>query len=167
MRYRSLLIGEFNVPRLDFHEQHADWKRRFGQSLEQEKAFLWQFMERWAKVLTQETDDAERRYKQLRAFHLLMWGYLIGERKPAGAVMQIANFYELKRAECFRFRTRVQIIAGHGCTASERVDGLSVPLEDALREQPIPYASCSRPLGCICCYGFHGERDVDDRLIPK
>jgi hypothetical protein len=80
MRYRSLLIGQFNVLSMDFDAQHADWKLRFVESLEQEKSFLWQFMKQWALLLSQETDTGYARYQQLRAFYLLTWGYLIGEQ---------------------------------------------------------------------------------------
>jgi hypothetical protein len=167
LHYRSSLIEKFNVPGMDFDEQHASWKQRFGHSSEQEKTFLWQFMERWSAVLKQESDIPERRYKQLQAFYLLMWEFLIGERKPAGAQLELANWYHLKQAELFKFKTLVQVIAGPGCTAATQADGFVVPIEDALQEQPIPYANCSRPLGCICCYGFQAERDLNDQIILK
>lgn len=166
-RYRSLLIEKFGVRATDFDGQHAAWTVRSGNSLESEKAFVWQFLGQWAKVLPEKYPDPYRRYKQLRALYLVLWSYLIVESKKGTVMLEIANHYELKAAELTNFKTYVTIIGGERCAAAEAVNGLAVPLEDALLSQPIPYANCSRPLGCICCYGVHGERNLDGKLIPK
>ena len=166
-RYRSLLIEKFGVTAADFDEQYTAWKGRSGGLVESEKAFVWQFLEQWTRMLPGKYPDPYRRYKQLQAFYLLMWSYLIVEQKKGTAMLELANHFELKAAELSTFKTYVMIIGGQRCTAAELIDGLVVPLEDTLREQPIPYANCSRPLGCICCYGIHAERDLTGNLITK
>lgn len=166
-RYRSLLIENFGVTALDFDGQYAAWKVQSEDSLESEKAFVWQFLKQWAKVLPEKYPDPYQYFKQLRALYLLLWTYLIVEDKKGTAMLEIANHCELKAAELANFKTYVTIIGGERCAAAEVVNGLAVSLENALLEQPIPYANCSRPLGCICCYGVHWERNLNGKLIPK
>jgi hypothetical protein len=166
-RYRSLLIEKFCVTPADFDEQYMAWKGRSEGAVDSEKQFVWQFLEQWTRVLPGKYPDPYERFKQLQAFYLLMWSYLIVEQKKGTAMLALANHFELMAAELSTFKTYVMIIGGQQCAAAELVDGLAVPLEDALLEQPIPYANCSRPLGCICSYGIHGERDLEGNLITK
>jgi hypothetical protein len=135
--------------------------------LDSEKAFVRQFLEQWTKVLPEKYPDPYRRYKQLQALTWYSGAILSLKVKKGTALLKIANQYELKAAELANFKTSITIVGGDKCAAAEVVNGLSVPLEDALFEQPIPYANWTRYLGCICCYGVHCERDHDGKLIPK
>ncbi|MBS1661876.1 MAG: hypothetical protein JST68_12590 [Bacteroidetes bacterium] len=165
--YRSILIEKFEVSAIDFAKQISAWQNRLGNSMESEKAFLWQFLEKWAQVLSQKCPDPYLQYKQLQALYRLMWSYLIGEQKKGTAMMEIMNYLELKIADLSVYKTYVTIIGDKQCAAVEALNGMTVSLENALLKQPIPYDNCSRQLGCICCYGIHAERNPTGRLIRK
>jgi hypothetical protein len=166
-RYKEAVIKEFAVPPEEFSHEQRKWLDRAGSSLEAEKDFLWNFCEQLAHKIDKTTPDARERYQKLRAIYLLMWGFLIGQNRSGTALQTLTNFCDLKLAELSPFKTTVQIIGTDQCTAATRVDGMVVSLEDALIAQPIPYPECTRPLGCICCYGIHGVRDLHDRLVIK
>jgi|GEM_PF-2841549 len=166
-RYRALLIEKYEVSDTEFNQQHTAWIARSGPSLESEKAFLWHFLEYWATVLAERYSNVTRRYQQLQAFYLALWCFQIVEEKDGTNYMELANYYKLKTAELAEYKTYVTIIGGTQCAAAEAIDGKATPLEEALVNQPIPYANCSRPHGCICCYGVHGVRDLNGRLVLK
>jgi hypothetical protein len=166
-RYRTLLVEKYEVSEEDFNQQHTAWIVKAGHSLESEKAFLWHFLEHWATVLAERHPDTIRRYQQLRAFYLVLWCFQIVEEKDGTTYMKLANYYELKAAELADYKTYVTVIGGNRCTAAEAFNGMATPLDEALVNQPIPYADCSRPHGCICCYGVHGVRDLNDKLVKK
>jgi hypothetical protein len=163
-RYKDTLIKEFAVPAEEFALEQNRWAGRSGWSLDTEKDFLWNFCQELVHKFDKTTPDARQRYQQLRAIYLLMWGFLIGEKRSGTELQRLKNLCELKLAELNPFRMNVQVIGTDQCTAATRVDGMVVLLEEALITQPIPYSECIRPLGCICCYGMHSVRDSNDRL---
>ena len=167
VQYRKLLVEQYNVHPADFDEEQAAWRAKTAWSSEDEKSFLWAFAEREiAKVLAAQKEP-ERKYQLLRSLYLLLWIFLLVEKKVGTGMIELANYFELKKAALMPYRTNVMIIGGERCPAAEAVNGMVVPIEEALVQQPIPYGQCSRPLGCICNYGFHGERDLEGKLIMK
>lgn len=72
---------------------------------------------------------------------------------------------DLQQAKTLGFKVNAELIATHCCAECDKVDGQTLPLEQVLKENPLPVASCTRKGGCICCYGFVPIRDDSGRLI--
>ena len=74
---------------------------------------------------------------------------------------------DLKQQSDSPFELSVEFICGC-CPECDKRSGQQMPYEQAVTEQPIPFKECTRPFtGCVCCYGFNGVRDNNDRLIFK
>ena len=166
-RYRSTLIDKFLLSPTEFDHAQQIWEAKKRAYPEEKKAFLWSFLNHLAKSLDANHPEGERKYTQLQSLHQLMWAFLIVDGKNGTNIQRLANYYALKLVDLAPYKTYVMIISDERCPEGCAVNGVSIPLEDALRNQPIPYEKCSRPQGCICCYGIHGERGEEGRLLFK
>ena len=65
------------------------------------------------------------------------------------------------------FETEAFIIAASCCDMCLKQDFKVYEIDEAIKLQSLPNIECTRKNGCVCCYGFKGKRDSNDRLIMK
>lgn len=63
------------------------------------------------------------------------------------------------------FLWEIKIIATKCCSECDSLHDLRMPIDEALKSNLLPYAKCTRPTGCVCCYVARAKRDNDGNLI--
>lgn len=92
------------------------------------------------------------------------------EKKNANEIRKLFNFNRVSLQLLDindQFYWQFQIIAANDCEACKNLNGLNISINDALKNEFIPYESCDRKVGCVCMMGLTAKRDENGKLIYK
>lgn len=111
------------------------------------------------------SNKAQPLYQTLRPIYMEMWQFLIQEKRTTTHIKKLIHRCDLEQAADTDFLVNVHIIGNKCCPECDKYDQRTMPLSEALHEEPLPISTCVRANGCTCCYGFIGVRDENGRLV--
>lgn len=165
--YKKLFLREQWLSDATFSEAWQTWEAKTNSGPNHMVDFVHQLLENMANTLSNQLDGSDGSYTRLRAAYFHLWKLNKEQEKDGAHYFKRMHYFDLKKADLSSFKTLAGIIATNCCRACEENDGVMIPLPEALLKQPIPQPACTRPGGCICTYGLHGERDLEGKLIWK
>lgn len=72
---------------------------------------------------------------------------------------------DINQAKSAHLLMNAILITNGCCEECNKINGKIIPLQQAIKDKPLPYYKCSREPSCICCYGFISVKDENGRLI--
>jgi len=165
--YKTILLSTYKLSDKDLSDRLIEWKNKFRGSSDNDMDFLWSIFQQVENAILHTYKDSALLYQHLKDLYLTMWKFLIDEKRNATHMQKLINYCDLKKADSADYKTLAQCIATHCCSVCEEMDGLAIPVDQALSEQPLPNSACTRELGCICTYAIIAERDLEGNLLLK
>jgi hypothetical protein len=150
----------------EFNEQFNSWSATRGVSIHSKNDFIYSLFNGLI-FKTGQIVRGKKLYQVLRPIYFEMWRFLLYEEKPRSHVLKLMLYCDLILAEDENYKMRAQIIGSKCCDECDKLDGLNMPIEDAIMNQPLPVPNCTKTTGCACCYGFSVERDLRGKPVPK
>jgi hypothetical protein len=165
--YQKTFETELWLNVADFSAEWQAWQSASATHDIDQYELICHLLKKVKSAISEEFAGNDLLFVKLRPLYFHLWKLYKKQGKNSDTYSKLMHYCDLKRAETNSYKTLVMVIASKCCAACEAIDGQIIPLNEAIEAQPIPQAVCTKPSGCICTYGFHGERDLEGNLQMK
>ena len=165
-KYKYQVVNDF-LEEDEFDKAYFEWIKKFGESNQSKRDFLWSVFQRLNIGIAKKFGVSIETYQYQRELYLIMLSFLVEENRNTKHIRKSIHFCDLMKADLSDYKQEVEFIATKCCEECDKINGQIIPLEEAIKTQPLPYSKCKRKTGCICCYGFKAVRDERGRIIMK
>jgi len=166
-KYKPLLIYDNIITEKDFDKKLDEWLLKMQDNQQSKNDFIWSLLNESLFKIAQNSCTEQELYHNQRDIYLYQFRFLNDESKDISNIQKLINQCDLNLANLNRLQMNVILITNGCCNECQSFDGNKNSLESELSHSSLPIHSCSRPQGCICCYGFEGIRDANGRLKIK
>jgi len=165
--YKEMFSDKYHFDGEEFFAIYQEWIIKFGETEKSKADFVWSMFNRIANSYAGKFKNELEMYTFMRGIYADMWQFLLKEGRDSSHVKRLMHYCDLKTAGDENYKVNAQIIGTKCCPECDEIDGLVIPLDEAINKQILPFKGCTRKNGCICCYGFPYERDLENNLVRK
>jgi hypothetical protein len=159
-------MDKFHVEEQELNKELKVFLIENGESDNARKGFLYGLFNRLISDITFKC-KGQNLPLLLQPVYLKMWEFLVKVGENGSHILKLKLHCDLVQANSSDYRVLAMIIGSKCCPECDMIDGMAIPIEEALLQQPLPHPICEKETGCVCCYVFVGERDMDNNLIMK
>ena len=156
----------FGMNEQNIRSYYEDWKIKSSDNIND---FLWHIFNTLLNQNAAQSKDIIGYYERNIEIYLQMLNLRRKiERKPANEIQKCLNRNKLElRFESSNLELNVVVSTTTGCDACKEVYNKEFPIREVLKNDVIPYETCTRNAGCACVYTFRPIRDENENLIRK
>lgn len=170
MREFKLHEIKMELRRLGVSEEEYESRKqllRANNNYSNEADFIWGLLNEMLQSIAVNVTALKDLYQKQRRVYLVMWQMLLAENRDTAHVKKQLVRCDLMAAKEYGLKMEVSIVASMCCAECTKWDDKKMSLDQAIAEQPIPIATCTRHAGCICVYTFSATRDENGRVIKS
>jgi hypothetical protein len=158
---------DFGIKEDNLIGYYHNWKKEKTESIED---YLWFIFNHLLSENAKQSDNLLDLYKRNER----IYGEMISfrrkiENKNANEIQKAYNEnkvnLDLETGLNSTFEMEFKIIGVNDCEQSRKISGSSITIEQALKNETIPYENCTRKNGCVCLMSFVPKRDENGSLI--
>ena len=165
--FRSRLIKYLDICPETFDQGLLEWIEKHGDGVVSQSNYLCTLYYTLADSITRTASNKNEEFIKKRFIYGELYAFKTYHDEECNDVLRLMHHCDLQIANSENIKIEAVIRTGNCCPDCDKQEGKIFSIEEALLLQPLPNRSCSNEDGCICSYGFHSVRDLNNKIIKK